>query len=131
MNGDGKRSHAAANRSLVSSCLTLLGIPGYLICVTHICRCGHLVHAHGQLSLISDYIWIVMFISSAVFVVSSDTKLRSIQFSMLAWLVLSRVVILSGGGWLLLFELFGLLFVSCIALRTIYRNVRTARPTSG
>src|SRR5262245_42136405 len=116
----------ASRRSLLSSCLALLAVPGYLICVTHICKCGHLVHAHGQYDLVTDCIWIALFVSSAVFVASSDMRLRSIQCSFILCLVLSRVLLRSGGGWMIPIEHLGLLVVSCFAVWTIYRTARLA-----
>lgn len=83
---------------------------------------GHLYHQDmPRWWLYADFIWVTAFVAAAVLVLRSDVKRRLIPFSLLLFLVSSRMVIASCGGGLLLIEFLILVYLAVIAVLTIRR----------
>lgn len=113
----------SSKRSTEFAWLTLAGIPGDIWCgMFHICMDGHLYHKEmPRWWLYTDFVWVAFFITAAVAVLRSDIRRRLIPFSLLLFLVFSRLLLASGGGGLFIFELPALIYIAILAVLTIRR----------
>ena len=115
-----------SKRSLEFACLTLIGIPGYVWCgITHVCIDGHLYHAEmPRWWLYCDFIWAAAFLAAAVSVLRSDVQVAFIPSVLLLLLVLSRLLLQSGGGYLFIFELPIMVYLCIHSIVTIWQARR-------
>ncbi|NBV24295.1 MAG: hypothetical protein EBS05_20550 [Proteobacteria bacterium] len=99
------------------------GVPGDVWCAMyHICMDGHLYHKEmPRWWLYADFIWVAAFVAAAVLFLRSDVKRRLIPFSLLLFLVFSRMIVASFGGGLLLIEFPILIYLAVIAVLSIRR----------
>jgi hypothetical protein len=117
--------------------LTLLGIPGFLICgIAHVCMAGHMQHPpYSWLNFAIDGVWVVCFAAAAVLAFRSRLPRRLRVSGLLVVLIVSRLLLGSWGGELFLFELPAVIYLGVIAGRGLWRLRRaaavTALPDSG
>ena len=118
-----------SKRGIEFAWLTFAGIPGDIWCgMKHICMDGHLYHKEmPKWWLYADFIWVAVFVAAAIAVLRSDMSHRFIPFSLLLFLVLSRMLLASGGGVLILLEFPMMLYLAILAIWTILRFRRLKR----
>ena len=104
--------------------LFLCGTPSYILCTfAHTCMAGHLAHApYPTWHWISEFLWLSCYTSSAV--LSFRTKIKKRLWYLIggAFLILSRIVLGSGGGGLLLVELPLVIYLIALSLRYVWEN---------
>jgi hypothetical protein len=122
----------ASRRSIEFALLTLFGIPGDIWCgMFHICMDGHLYHKEmPHWWLYVDFVWVAAFVAAAISALKSDLKSRLIPFGLLLFLVFSRMLLASGGGAFMIFELPVLIYLAILSVSTIRRVWRQRRSIS-
>lgn len=94
----------------------ITALPFYAICTaTHVCRGGHLQHIHPGISLASkavfllhltnDVIWGSLFVITAIAAPASKVRGSLLLTPLLLFVVVSRFVFGSLGGYLALYEI--------------------------
>jgi len=116
--------------------LILAGIPGYIACFPlHICMFGHMKHPpYAWWQFVLDALWVVPFMAAAFVALRWKLPRRARLASLLLVLVVSRLVLGSGGGALAVLELPILIYLIVVALRRLLQQsheTRTAVAANG
>lgn len=103
----------------LSAVLVLIGSPGFVFCfMAHICMAGHMHHPpYPPWHFYSDYIWQISYILAGVLAFRSNISFRHIFSILVLLLLLSRLVLGSGGGGLVIFEIPILTFLIINSIR--------------
>lgn len=112
----------SARRSLEFACLTIVASPGYVWCALgHVCMAGHLQHPESMPDwwLYVDLGWAAAYLAAALTVLRSTVTHRVRAAVLLVFLVLSRLLLGSGGGMLNLLELPALIWLLIQAVAAI------------
>ena len=115
-----------SGRSLKFAWFILAGIPSYIWCfATHICQCGHLAHnPNPRAAGYYDLIFMACFVAGSVATVRSDMRRRLLCLTLIVFLLISRMLLDSGGGALICFETPALVFLAVYAVFIIHRVQR-------
>jgi len=108
---------------IVSARLALIGSPGFIFCgLAHICMDGHMQHPpYSFWHYLSDALWFCCYLAAALIGWKSNLILRRFLCCLLPCLCVSRLVLGSLGGLLLLFELPLCLIATVVSFRSLRR----------
>jgi hypothetical protein len=104
--------------------LFLLGTPSYFLCTgTHICMGGHLAHPIYPIwNWISEYFWLTSYTSVVVFSLRAKVKRKFWCIFGGLFILISRIVLGSGGGMLFFIELPIVIYLVFVSFKYIWKN---------
>ncbi len=110
-------------RRVLSARLVLIGLPSFVFCsVAHICMDGYMAHPpYGVFHYLSDLLWISCFVSAAIIGRKSNLILRQFLTILLPAFCISRLLLGSLGGILILLELPLCIIAGAISFRSLRR----------
>ncbi len=116
-------------RTLECAVLTLAGMPAYYFCAfAHICMAGHMQHGpYPAWHYAADLWWLATMLCGAIAAIHSTLRRRFVFFAAIVFLVVSRWILGSGGGGLILVEAPLYLVLAIISIRAIYIHRKFTR----
>ena len=128
---------------IVSILMSIIGLTGHIFCIyNHMCDHGHCCHPpYPVWQLVSDWVWILLFISSALLSLWSNMYLRYGYSLSLLLLIVSRIgfglpykgpVLIHGRIFaidgILIIESPFILFIVLVALASLLKNLYRVQP---
>ncbi len=128
----GQSGSADARRILVAMAI-LTASPFYVMCgMMHVCMAGHMQHQpYPAWHYLIDGAWILGVVTSVVFCWKANLRLRKTLVMLVTFLLLSRLVLGSGGGILFLIEFPVLLVGIGLAVRNLVSGALDLREMTG